>query len=107
MDPEYVTIVLFISTTKWSIKAISIDRRTPPNTNLTVYIIYNLQLNDHLRPLESTLRVIWSLRFETRIANAYKARYRKAIPLYIAAYAYGIPTARQRAESASALYARP
>ena len=28
-------------------------------------------------------------------------------PLYIAAYAYGIPTARQRAESASALYARP
>ena len=32
MDPEYEAIVLFISTTKWSIKVISIDRRTPPNT---------------------------------------------------------------------------
>ena len=39
MDPEYEAIVLFISTTKWSIKVTSIDRRTPPNTSLTVYII--------------------------------------------------------------------
>ena len=39
MDPEYEVIVLFISTTKWSIKVISIDRRTPPNTNTTVYIM--------------------------------------------------------------------
>ena len=39
MDPECEAIVLFISTTKWSIKVTSIDRRTPPNTSLTVYII--------------------------------------------------------------------
>ena len=39
MDPEYEAIVLFISTIKWSTKAISIDRRTLSNTNLTVYII--------------------------------------------------------------------
>ena len=37
----------------------------------------------------------------------YSIKHGKAIPPYIAAYAYGIPTARQRAESASALYARP
>ena len=39
MDPECEAIVLFISTTKWSIKVTSIDRRTPPNTSLTVYIM--------------------------------------------------------------------
>ena len=39
MDPECEAIVLFISTTKWSIKVTSIDRRTPPNTSLTVYVI--------------------------------------------------------------------
>ena len=84
MDPECEAIVLFISTTKWSIKVTSIDRRTPPNTSLTVYIIqlitiYSLPFilgNWDLRfesfgvyassHLESTLRVIWSLRFETR-----------------------------------------
>ena len=32
MDPECEVMVLFISTTKWSIKVTSIDRRTPPNT---------------------------------------------------------------------------
>ena len=42
---------------------------------------------------------------DVEIVNSIK--HGKAIPLYIAAYAYGIPTARQRAESASALYARP
>ena len=39
MDPECEIIVLFISTTKWSIKVTSIDRRTPPNTSLTVCIM--------------------------------------------------------------------
>ena len=51
MDPEYEAIVLFISTTKWSIKVTSIDRRTPPNTSLTVYIMQF---------------AAYSLRFETR-----------------------------------------
>ena len=37
MDPEGEAIVLFISTTTWSIKVTSIDRRTPPNTSLTPF----------------------------------------------------------------------
>ena len=74
MDPECEAIVLIISTTKWSIKVTSIDRRTPPNTSLTVYIMqfaaYGLRYESFgvyaTSHLESTLRVIWSLRFETR-----------------------------------------
>ena len=57
MDPEYEVIVLFISTTKWSIKVISIDRRTPPNTNPTVYIMQITSL--------PFILVIRSLRYES------------------------------------------
>ena len=58
MDPEYEVIVLFISTTKWSIKVISIDRRTPPNTNTTVYImqITSLPFILAIRSLQLTFR---------------------------------------------------
>ena len=48
MDPEYEAIVLFTSTTKWSIKVISIDRRTPPNTT-TVYESTTVQYLDQLQ----------------------------------------------------------
>ena len=57
MDPEYEVIVLFISTTKWSIKVISIDRRTPPNTNTTVYIMQITSL--------PFILIIRSLRYES------------------------------------------
>ena len=57
MDPECEAIVLFISTTKWSIKVTSIDRRTPPNTSLTVYIMQFTSL--------PFILVIWSLRYES------------------------------------------
>ena len=57
MDPECEAIVLFISTTKWSIKVTSIDRRTPPNTNTTVYIMQITSL--------PFILVIWSLRYES------------------------------------------
>ena len=65
MDPEYEVIVLFISTTKWSIKVISIDRRTPPNTNTTVYIMQITSL--------PFILVIRSLRFES--VGVYASRY--------------------------------
>ena len=57
MDPECEAIVLFISTTKWSIKVTSIDRRTPPNTSLTVYIMQFTSL--------PFILIIWSLRYES------------------------------------------
>ena len=57
MDPEYEVMVLFISTTKWSIKVISIDRRTPTNTNPTVYIMQITSL--------PFILVIQSLRYES------------------------------------------
>ena len=57
MDPEYEVIVLFISTTKWSIKVISIDRRTPPNTHPTVYIMQITSL--------PFILIIRSLRYES------------------------------------------
>ena len=64
MDPECEAVMLFISTTKWSIKVTSIDRRTPPNTSLTVYIMqfaaYGLRYESFgvyaTSHLESTLR---------------------------------------------------
>ena len=57
MDPECEAIVLFISTTKWSIKVTSIDRRTPPNTidNSLRYTIYSLPF----------ILGNWDLRFES------------------------------------------
>ena len=65
MDPEYEAIVLFTSTTKWSIKVISIDRRTPPNTNTTVYIMQITSL--------PFILVIRSLRYES--VGVYASRY--------------------------------
>ena len=64
MDPKCEAIVLFISTTKWSIKVTSIDWRIPPNTSLTVYIMqfaaYGLRYESFgvyaTSHLESTLR---------------------------------------------------
>ena len=60
MDPEHEAIVLFISTTKWSIKVTSIDRRTPPNTSLTVYIIQLITIYSLPFILGN-----WDLRFES------------------------------------------
>ena len=60
MDPECEVMVLFISTTKWSIKVTSIDRRTPPNTSLTVYIIQLITIYSLPFILGN-----WDLRFES------------------------------------------
>ena len=65
MDPEYEVIVLFISTTKWSIKVISIDRRTPAEYEHYSLHYANYKFTVHLSHSESTLRVNWSLRFES------------------------------------------